>query len=1410
MTKILTAVIFTLILCITLLTACDPKEDPPSSECEHIVVIDEAVLPTCSRDGLTEGQHCSLCKEVLVKQEVLPKVNHTITTVEMKQPTCTEDGYTAHSLCTVCGHTDGYKALTASHSLVLVEARPATCTEDGYTEYKRCTACEYTEGYEVLAASHSLVLVEARPATCTESGYTAHKRCTACEYTEGYEVLTASHSLVLVEARPATCTEDGYDEYYACTSCEYTTEIVVRNASHDLVRVNGAAADCHNDGYYDYEYCTRCTYSTYQTIPAHHSTVSVGYKPATCTEDGHNAYEYCTECTYTTYEIILAKHTIVYIDAKEATCIEDGYDAYEYCMYCDYTTLVKIPAHHNIVLVDYLAPTCYVGGHNAYEYCSRCDYTTYSSLPASHQLVWIDEKAPTCTEEGYYGYDYCTACGFNNKQTIPKTDHTLMYESAQAPTCAADGHNEYEYCKNCNYTTFVGISKVDHKYSEEWTIDVPATEEQDGVISHHCVYGCGAKTDTRAYSYEYYTEGLKFTMLSGGTWEVSMGDAEEGIDIIVPKTYLGIAVTHVGEFDRSINSIELPEGITEICYGAFYGIEIKCGRLTLPSTVKYIRSMSLYYCGLYSIDFGSSAPYVSYDAIGSSLHEVRVDSLENWFVICQNYSILQHLGHLYVNGELLEGNVVIPDGCTSIPQNAFTNQMHVTSVTIPASVKVISSGSMKNSGITDVYYEGTLEQWCSVVMYDGSVTGSTLHIGGVKVEGELVIPNSVTSIGDYAFANQAITSLVLHSGVKVIGKQAFSGTMIDKLVIPGTVELIKESAFAGLTLTVLDFPFGEVALESYVFSGLTVDSLTIPEGIKELSEGTFEGSEIDTLVLPSSLEKLNGSFYRSIIDTLYYNCAELSDTPENAGMFGGIRNIRIGDKVRSIPDMAFTDSWAESLDFSQNKVLTSIGSRAFEGMYRVFSIILPETVTYVAEDAFADCTYVRYAYCPKGATLTLASAPEAIIGDELIVSDSFVFLVSGGQYYLFGANKTLSGEVVLPLHPTGEAEYNLIDLPYSPELTSLTIPKTATLINNIFDNTPSLEALIIEGRLEYLYISGHGIKRLEILGEVVDCPIFAYDEALEYLVLGQYVTEIPDHAFAQCTALSYVELSNSLKRVGIECFRNCISLRYLLIPNSVTYMENPASEWTYVGLAHASTEDGYFSGYYHVNVKEYGYDGTEMWYIDNDGVKHMLEVMELPDEYDDGISGTPSVPTEPGVIGEYTYDGVHSYDIVDGVYVYRAYLGDTSTGIVVLPESINGHRYVIGEYAFYNRDWLVSVTVRGVDVIEERAFTLCENLTTVILEEGLRVIQGAFGGCSSLTTVTIPKSVCFINTMAFYECESLESVVFLNPDGWYAKDAWYPCHWQRCPECIALAFREYYVAYGAYNIHTKEWYDYIN
>ena len=247
---------------------------------------------TCTEDGYTGDEVCTVCQEIVKKGEVIPATGHKTQLVGAKPATCTEDGYTGDEVCTVCQEIvkKGEVIPALGHKTQLVGAKAATCTEDGYTGDEVCTVCQeiVKKGEVIPATGHKTQLVGAKPATCTEDGYTGDEVCTICqEIVKKGEVIPATgHKTQLVGAKPATCTEDGYTGDEVCTICQEVVKKgeVIPALGHKTQLVGDKAATCTEDGYTGDEVCTVCgeTVKKGEVIPA----AGHDYKDGKCTNCG--------------------------------------------------------------------------------------------------------------------------------------------------------------------------------------------------------------------------------------------------------------------------------------------------------------------------------------------------------------------------------------------------------------------------------------------------------------------------------------------------------------------------------------------------------------------------------------------------------------------------------------------------------------------------------------------------------------------------------------------------------------------------------------------------------------------------------------------------------------------------------------------------------------------------------------------------------------------------------------------------------------------------------------------------------------------------------------------------------------------------------------------------------------------
>ena len=410
-----------------------------------------------------------------------------------------------------------------------------------------------------------------------------------------------------------------------------------------------------------------------------------------------------------------------------------------------------------------------------------------------------------------------------------------------------------------------------------------------------------------AHAYDYIVDGIYYNVnKSNRTAEVTKGDGKYKGSINIPEsiTYEGssYSVTSIGSgafrYCRGLTSVTIPNSVTSIGEHAFYG----CSGLTsvtIPNSVTSIGASAFSGCsGLTSVTIPNSVTSIGTYA----------------FKGCTGLT-----------------SVTIPNSVTSIGDIAFFCCSGLTSVTIPSSVTSIGILAFSGcSGLTSIVVDKGNVNYdsrnnCNAIIE----TATNKLITGCS---STIIPNSVTSIGEYAFDGRTgLTSVTIPNSVTSIGDEAFSGcTGLTSVTIPNSVTSIGDGAFSSCR-------------------GLT--SVTIGMSVTSIGKSAFS--------LCSGLTSIVVDENNTVFDSRN-NCNAIIETATNT-LITGCNSTIIPNSVTSIGSFAFYGSGLTSVTIPNS--VTSIGEDAFGYCSGLTSVTIGNLVTSIGEDAFYNCSGLKVLTC---------------------------------------------------------------------------------------------------------------------------------------------------------------------------------------------------------------------------------------------------------------------------------------------------------------------------------------------------------------------------------------------------------------------------------------------------------------
>ena len=374
------------------------------------------------------------------------------------------------------------------------------------------------------------------------------------------------------------------------------------------------------------------------------------------------------------------------------------------------------------------------------------------------------------------------------------------------------------------------------------------------------------KKEEKEEKQEEEPKGLKYTLLSDGSYEVSVGTEIAAQTIEIPATYQTKKVTSIAESAfygcTKLKNIVIPNTVTNIGDGAFEECTA-LGSITLPASIAKIGEGVFGYCtSLTNISVASQNQ--KYESIDGNLYHK------------ENYELVH-----YAPGKVAS-TFEIPYEMRSIGAGAFLGCANLTSITIPDSVTSIGDGAFRDcDALTSIWIPGNvlrIEEECfrscdrlaEVTMPDTIKSIGKAAFKDCRQLTAIEIPAEVTTIEASAFENCVLLETILLSdGVTKIGNDAFYHTKFydtesnweNKVLYLGNY-LIKAMAAETDTLTPIVGEYSVKAgtktiADGAFYSCVRLTGVTIPEGVESIGEGAFYYCiGLTTITIPKSVTEI--------------------------------------------------------------------------------------------------------------------------------------------------------------------------------------------------------------------------------------------------------------------------------------------------------------------------------------------------------------------------------------------------------------------------------------------------------------------------------------------------------------------------------------------------------------------------
>ncbi|GHT49600.1 hypothetical protein AGMMS49982_03390 [Bacteroidia bacterium] len=846
----------------------------------------------------------------------------------------------------------------------------------------------------------------------------------------------------------------------------------------------------------------------------------------------------------------------------------------------------------------------------------------------------------------------------------------------------------------------------------------------------------------------YYA--LKKLTIEDGTTALSMVNGYVFSDCPIDTLYLGRNITPATRFGTALKQVTIGNSVTAIGDYAFSSCAALT-QVTIGNSVTAIGNYVFYDCrGLTSVTIPNSVSTIGDYAFSScaALTQVTIGNS------------VTAIGNSAFSGCVALKQVTIGNSVTAIGNYVFYDCRGLTSVTIPGSVTSIDGGAFSGcTGLTAIDVDDANTMYSSVdgVVFNKNKTTLVLYPTGKQ--GAYTIPNSATSIGDHAFsACRGLTSVTIPNSVTSIGSYAFPAeeSRLSKVIIESTTPWSISGGVFPFTTADLYVPAEAVAAYQVAATWKTFRRIfaigTTPPPV------TWECGSPNAADVTATL-----------------------DTETGVITISGIGAMDNWDYGNNAPWYSYR-SQITSVSISSG--VTSIGDRAFYGCRGLTSVTIPGAVSTIGNSAFYDCSGLTSITIPNSVTAIGYNAFYGCSGLTSVTIPGSVTAIGNSAFY--GCTGLTS--VIIPNSVTaiGESAFNGCTA-----LTKLTIEDGTTALSMVNSDYYSYTSFY-NSPIDTLYL-GRNIT-----------PTTSFGTALKQVTIGNFVTNIGNYAFSDCSELTEINIGSGLTNIaGLPTSNSGLTAINVDAANTAYSSENGVlfnKNKTILVRYSAGKQGAYTIPGSVTNIGESAFSGCNG--LTSVTIPNSVTVINR--SVFSGCSSLTSVtiPNSVTSIGESAFsgctgikkltieDGTTALSVVNSDYyssnrygsfyncpIDTLYLGRNITatsgryamspfGTALKQVTIGNSVTAIGGSAFSGCNGLTgALTIPGsVAAIGEYAFSGCSGLTGVLtIPNSVTSIRGyVFFGCTGLTSITIPSSVISISNYAFASCTGLTSVYNLK------------------------------------------------